>query len=158
MRYIVGVGSNKGDRWSYIHRAKSCLNEMHDMQVLKEASAFENPAQGGPAGQQDFINTAWLVESAFGPHQVLHCLQAIERRLGRTRTVVHGSRSIDLDLLVCDAFSIIDNVVLVLPHPRMHQRDFVLVPINEIAPDWIHPIIEQPMHVLLNNLHRDPNA
>ena len=145
MRAIIGVGSNKGDRASFIKQAKEALADNGDVQVIAESSYFENPAQGGPAGQGAFLNGAWILETMLGAHQLLHRLQAIERQFGRTRSVVHGARTIDLDLLLCDEWPIIQNAVLELPHPRLHERDFVLMPLNEIAPDWKHPILKHSM-------------
>ncbi len=146
MQMIIGVGSNKGNREAFIQRARQQLEVDECYRVLAEAPFFENPAQGGPSGQGDFLNTAWLIETNFGPHQCLHRLQGIEQDLGRIRTVENGVRTIDLDLLLCDAVPIIDNAVLSIPHPRMLERDFVMRPINAIAPDWIHPIVGQSMN------------
>ena len=151
MRYLIGVGSNRGDRKAWIHQAADRLNDK-DVCLLQQATFLDNPAQGGPSGQDRFLNTAWLIETELGPHQLLHRLQRIETALGRVRTVFHGARSIDLDILLCDQFPVIENVVLTLPHPAMLERIFVMEPVSRIAPDWQHPIAQQSLLALKREL------
>lgn len=158
MRFIIGVGSNKGDRAFHISTAADLLTQNNSVEILNQAPFYENPAQGGPLGQEPFINTAWMIETKLGPHQILHRLQHIERKLGRIRTVIHGARSIDLDLLLADCTMQIENAVLSLPHPRMQDRDFVMIPVAEIAPDWMHPILNRSMAQLRDQLMSANNA
>ena len=158
MQIVIGVGSNKGKRLRNIQQAAEQLTADTSIRIIAEAQPFENPAQGGPSKQGPFINTAWIIETALGPHQVLHRLQIIERNLGRVRTVVHGARSIDLDLLMTQDGQVIENVVLSLPHPRMHERDFVMIPVAEIAPDWMHPILKKSMIHIRDSYQSSPDA
>ncbi|MBA3937725.1 MAG: 2-amino-4-hydroxy-6-hydroxymethyldihydropteridine diphosphokinase, partial [Planctomycetes bacterium] len=109
--------------------------------VVARAAVVETAAVGGPAGQGAYLNGAWLVASALGPHQLLHLLQAIETALGRARAVRWGARSIDLDLLLRSDGAVVASPVLTLPHPRLHERPFVLGPLAEIAGEWRHPLL-----------------
>ena len=153
MKYIIGVGSNLGNRELNISNASIRLQRSGSYTIISEAPVYENPAMGGPTGQMDFLNTAWLIDTRFGPHQCLHELQRIERELGRVRNVIYGQRCIDLDLLMCDQMPIVDSKVLQIPHPRLHQRLFVLYPVNAIAPEWTHPIVGHSMTILLKELN-----
>lgn len=148
MDYLIGVGSNRGQREQLIAQARDRLCQRANAVIHAEAPLLENPACGGPAAQADFLNGAWLLETALGPHQLLQQLQAVERQLGRTRSIAHGPRSIDLDLLLCRQVDRVNNAVLQLPHPRMHERVFVLQPASVIAPEWMHPILQRSLRVL----------
>ena len=152
MQYVIGVGSNRGDRQAWIQRAAELLCT-EDVRLIKQADFLDNPAQGGPSGQDSFLNTAWHIETLLGPHQLLHRLQRIENTLGRVRTVFHGARNIDLDILLCDQFPIIENVVLSVPHPAMLERIFVMQPVSAIVPHWQHPVARQSMTSLMRGLN-----
>lgn len=85
-----------------------------------------------------FLNACLLVDTSVSPRELLSRLQSIENRLGRVSRFRWGPREIDLDLLFMDGLAV-DEEDLVLPHPEMHNRSFVLVPLNQVAPDWVHP-------------------
>lgn len=140
MRFAVAVGSNRGDRAACIRRAAELVQADGLVRVIAQSTLMETAPVGGPAGQGAFLNGAWLIETDLGPHQVLHRLQGVEQALGRTRTITHGPRTIDLDLLLAESDLVIANPVLELPHPRLHRRRFVLAPLAEIAPQWWHPL------------------
>lgn len=135
-RYAVGVGSNLGDRRAVIAEARGLLDAGGIGRVVVASDLIETAAVGGPAGQGAFLNGVWLVASTFGPHQVLTELQRIESRCGRVRTVRWGPRTLDLDLLLRDDGCMVASPVLTLPHPRLHERPFVLIPLRQVAPDW----------------------
>ncbi len=90
-----------------------------------------------PSGQPDYINGAICLTGEADPHALLAALHAIEAEAGRIRTTLNAARTLDLDLLAIDDLVIDDT--LVLPHPRLHERAFVLLPLAEVAPDWVHP-------------------
>jgi 2-amino-4-hydroxy-6-hydroxymethyldihydropteridine diphosphokinase len=139
MRYAIGVGSNRGDRAAILAAAARSLAEDPALTLLSTSSLIENPAIGGPSGQGDFLNGAWIVGSALGPHQLLARLQDLETRFGRVRTLAAGPRTLDCDLLLRDDGLSMCSPQLCLPHPHVHQRSFVLRPLVEVAGDWIHP-------------------
>jgi 2-amino-4-hydroxy-6-hydroxymethyldihydropteridine diphosphokinase len=140
-RYAIAVGANLGDRRAAIGEGERLLQASGLATIIARATLLENPAIGaatGP-GQGDFLNGAWLVASGLGAHQLLHLLQGIEVRCGRSREVRWGARSLDLDLLLRDDGLVVDSLVLTLPHPRLESRAFVLAPLAEIAATWRHP-------------------
>jgi 2-amino-4-hydroxy-6-hydroxymethyldihydropteridine diphosphokinase len=97
---------------------------------------IESAPVGGPDGQGSFLNGVWIVASDFGPHQLLAELQRIETACGRVRTVRWGPRTLDLDLLLRDDGLVVSSAVLTLPHPRIAERPFVLIPLQQVAAHW----------------------
>ncbi len=140
-RYAIAVGSNLGDRRAAIAAGERLLQASGLAAIAARATLIENPALGGGRGpaQPDFLNGAWIVESGLGAHQLLHLLQGVELRCGRSREVHWGARSLDLDLLLREDGVVIASRVLTLPHPRLALRAFVLAPLAEIAGSWRHP-------------------
>lgn len=138
-RYAVGVGSNLGDRHAHLEQGAAMLDAGGIGRVIVRSNLIETAPVGGP-GQGVFLNGAWIVASGFGPHQVLAELQRIETLCGRVRTVRWGPRTLDLDLLMRDDGVIIASDVLILPHPRLGERPFVLGPLSRIAGDWREPL------------------
>ena len=129
----IAVGSNLGDRRSNIESAIRGVRTLANTKVIQVSSARESPPQGGPA-QGPYLNAVFKIQTDLTPYQLLQELQRIESLLGRVRTVLNGPRTIDLDILtygdVC-----MNEPALCIPHPRMLQRSFVVVPLKEIAPD-----------------------
>ena len=141
LRYAIGVGANRGDPPATIAAAVARLPA--EIRLVAQAPYISTPPVGGPPGQASYRNGAWIVETAFGPHQLLHALQRIETALGRTRTVRWGPRTLDLDLLLRDDGMIVASPVLTLPHPLLAKRAFVLTPLSAIAGDWWHPVAQR---------------
>ena len=143
MHYLIAVGSNRGDRLGYIRAAWAALG----LRVRGVACApiIETPAFGGPQHSGAFLNSAWIVDTALGPHQLLLHLQRIEASLGRVRSMHYGPRTIDLDILLAEDGYQVANHYLTLPHPEMLQRDFVMIPVLAIAADWQHPLQQRPL-------------
>lgn len=154
MRYAIAVGSNRGDRAAQIAAAAAYLEADAQVRVVARAPVVETAPVGGPGGQGAYLNTAWIVDTDLGPHQLLHRLQVIETALGRSRTVHWGSRTIDLDLLLSDPPHIVASGVLSLPHPRMADRPFVLEPLVAVAPQWRHPVLGLTVVDLFSRLQR----
>jgi 2-amino-4-hydroxy-6-hydroxymethyldihydropteridine diphosphokinase len=157
-RYAIAVGSNLGDRRAAISEGERLLQASGMAAVTARSSLLENaalPAGQGPP-QPDFLNGAWMVESGLGAHQLLHLLQAIEVRCGRSREVQWGARRLDLDLLLREDGLVISSGVLTLPHPRLAQRAFVLAPLSEIAGSWRHPLLRRSIAELHAALQAAP--
>ncbi|HAT11764.1 MAG TPA: 2-amino-4-hydroxy-6-hydroxymethyldihydropteridine diphosphokinase [Planctomycetes bacterium] len=141
MRYAIGLGGNLGDVPATAARARGLLAAES---VVVEAAApwLATAPIGGPL-QPPFHNSAWIVSCGYGPHGLLACLQRTESACGRVREVRWGPRTLDLDLLLAEDGTIVTTPVLALPHPRLHERLFVLLPLAAIAPDWVHPTLHQ---------------
>ncbi|BAF58387.1 MAG: 2-amino-4-hydroxy-6-hydroxymethyldihydropteridine diphosphokinase [Pelotomaculum sp.] len=133
----IGLGSNMGDKKANIERALEMLKASAGVRVKRVASLYRT-APLGYTRQDWFLNTVAEVETGLGPHELLALLLDIERRLGRVRTVRWGPRLIDLDLLVYGDEEI-DTPALTVPHPRMGERAFVMVPLAELVPDLTVP-------------------
>jgi 2-amino-4-hydroxy-6-hydroxymethyldihydropteridine diphosphokinase len=145
----VGLGSNLGDRAGYLLLAVRGMLDV-GLDVIRLSSIYET-APVDNLQQPAFLN---MVAELRGPtlpscEQLLARLLRIEYSLGRTRDILNGPRTIDLDLLICKDERA-NTEFLTLPHPRLHLRRFVLVPLNELVPDLIHPTLSKPIHELLN--------
>jgi 2-amino-4-hydroxy-6-hydroxymethyldihydropteridine diphosphokinase len=134
----IALGSNLGNREQTLRSALASLDALEHVQVTKVSSLLENPAVGGPLDSPPFLNAAAELRTELDAPALLHQLLQVEQSLGRHRTEKWGPRTIDLDLLLFGG-EIIHSQGLVIPHPLMHQRRFVLQPLAEIAPEVIHP-------------------
>jgi 2-amino-4-hydroxy-6-hydroxymethyldihydropteridine diphosphokinase len=143
--YIL-AGSNLGDRQANIQRALSALGELGAM-PRKQSSCFETEPVGY-LEQPWFLNVAAEIETLLTPHELLHCCQKTEESLGRVRTFRNAPRTLDLDILLFESI-VLDEPCLIIPHPRMAGRRFVLTPLAQIAPDLIHPVLKQSIRSLL---------
>lgn len=145
----LGLGSNLGDRRKMLERAVEMIHGP-DLHVLRISSVYETE----PVGFREqgwFLNLVLEAEARLFPLQLLGRLQRIQADLGRRRTIVNGPRVIDIDLLLY-AQSVIHGARLTVPHPRMHERRFVLAPLAELAPDLRHPVLRKRMVELLNDV------
>ena len=148
----IALGSNLGDRRATIAAALRAIEALPRTHITRVSDLFETDPVG-PGAQGKYLNAAALLTTSLPPRELLDHLLAIERSLGRTRTPHEqwGPRTIDLDLLLY-ADLILNEPSLTLPHPRMHQRRFVLEPLAQIAPDLTHPILHKPISDLLLSL------
>lgn len=128
----IAIGSNLGDRAEMIRAALHGLTARGDIAVVRCSSLHETQPEGGPAGQPRFLNAAAEISTALSPRDVLGRMLEVERGLGRIRGERDGPRTIDLDLLVYHRVRI-DEPDLIVPHPRMWRRSFVLAPLAEIC-------------------------
>ncbi|MBY0527400.1 MAG: 2-amino-4-hydroxy-6-hydroxymethyldihydropteridine diphosphokinase [Gemmataceae bacterium] len=136
----IALGSNLGDRRSYLDQALEALRPRAGIAVKRVSAYHETEPVGGPAMQGKYLNAAAELSTDLEPMDLLHALHEVEASLGRIREVRDGPRTIDLDLLLYEDRAI-NEPHLIVPHPRMHERLFVLEPLAEIAADVVHPVL-----------------
>ena len=144
----LGLGTNLGDKAANLHAAVHLISGKIGKVI--SLSSFYATAPWGFESENSFLNAAICVETSLSPLEVLHRTQEIERTLGRTHKSTGGiyyDRIIDIDLLLYNK-EIIQTPELTLPHPLMLQRDFVMNPLVEIAPDVVHPVFGKKLSVL----------
>ena len=145
----VALGSNLGDKEDNLRRALELLEE-RGVEVVR-VSSFICTEPYGVTDQPQFLNGVCQVRTSLAPLALLHILLAIEQEMGRVRLRHWGERNIDLDLLLYEDV-VMDTPELTLPHPDMQNRDFVLLPLAEIAPEIIHPTLQKTIHELVSCL------
>lgn len=150
---LIALGSNLGDRAAHLRAALAELAKLPRTQLLARSAWHETPPIGGPGAQGPFLNGAVLASTPLEPLALWDELQRIETHLGRVRSERWAARTLDLDLLLVDGAEL-HNGRLVLSHPRMHYRHFVLRPAAEIAPWMVHPESGSTIAALLDRLHR----
>lgn len=140
----IGLGSNLGDRREHLRYALDRL-EQQQCGLKKVSSLYETEAVNCPGGR--FLNAVALIETAIPPDALLDLLLKIEQERGRIRSATTEARTLDLDLLLYGE-AVITTQHLAIPHPRMHERAFVLMPLAEVSPDLRHPTLFVQINVL----------
>ena len=156
-RACVGLGSNLGDRTAALDEALTALRAHPGIGQVLSSSYHETAPIGGPAGQGPFLNAAATFETRQTAAELLALLHAIETQAGRVRSQRWGERPLDLDLLLFGD-TVLESDTLMLPHPRMAVRRFVLEPLGEVAPDAVEPRTGRSVRSLLENLDRLPRV
>ena len=148
---FIGVGSNLGDRKETIESAQQVFSQSLGIRLIRSAPLYETEPVGGPA-QGLYLNTVWEVETSLQPREILDLLLQIESQFGRNRKEKNEPRTIDLDILFFDD-EIIEEPDLVVPHPRLHERWFVLKPLWDLRADFVHPIFKKSICELLDQVN-----
>jgi 2-amino-4-hydroxy-6-hydroxymethyldihydropteridine diphosphokinase len=151
----IALGSNLGDRRAYLDQALQALRTRPGVVVGKVSSYHETAPVGGPAGQGAYLNAAAELHTDLEPRALLKVLLEIEQQFGRVRTERYGPRTLDLDLLLYGDF-VSREADLTVPHPRMHERPFVLNPLVEIAPEAVHPVLGRTVQDLAATVSANP--
>lgn len=144
---FLGLGGNLGDRLESIRRTISMIEE-HCGKVVKASGVYETQAWGSDS-QHKYLNQVVEIETLLAAQELLDKLLNIEHLLGRSRVKQNADRTVDIDILLYNQ-EILTQERLHVPHPRMHLRKFVLIPLCDIAPDLMHPVFGKNMKVLLN--------
>jgi 2-amino-4-hydroxy-6-hydroxymethyldihydropteridine diphosphokinase len=148
MRYFLSLGSNLGDKRENLIRALDALKKEARVKVIRCSSVYSTQPVGDVA-QPWFCNQVVEVDTALSPGDLLALAKKVEKRLGRRPAPRNGPRTIDIDILLAGD-RIISTPGLVVPHPRMSERNFVLIPLKEIAPRAVHPVLGVDIEELLS--------
>ena len=152
----IGFGSNIGDRLAHIRNAIHALAEAEGITLQKISSIYETDPIGYET-QAQFLNGVAAIQTSLPPLSLLHTLKDIETAVGRKHRTRWGPREIDLDILIYGDLCL-QTEKLVIPHPEMHLRRFVLAPLAEIALDFVHPVLKETIQILLERLEDDKSV
>lgn len=145
----IALGSNLGDSLAILEGALEALAQNPGIEVIARSPWYRTTPIGPP--QPDYLNGCALLQVELSPHELLETLFQVEAQFGRVRQERWGARSLDLDLLLFDDL-ILDTPMLSVPHPRMHERAFVLAPLADIAPDWVEPVSQKAIADLVQRV------
>lgn len=156
---ILSLGSNIGDRAEWLIRATAAIAALPNTQICARSSIYETEAMDVPAEfrEQAFLNKVLMIETSLSAEQLSTHVHAIEKQLERTRAILNQPRTIDIDIITFDNL-ISNDQELTLPHPRAHQRRFVLQPLVEIAPHFTLPGQMVSATDLLKRLPDEPSV
>ncbi len=147
----LGLGGNIGDRLGTLAGAREVLDNQKGIRVVASSPLYETEPVGGPLDQPLYLNAVLKIRTALDPEKLLQCCLSVESRFGRRRDVPCGPRTLDVDLLFYGT-EICRGENLILPHPRLHQRSFVLAPLRDLAPELMHPLLERTVSELYNQM------
>ncbi len=146
---VIALGSNLGESLATLERAIQILAKTTDITLISHSSWYRTKPVGPP--QPDYLNGCALLKVELNPEKLLETLLSVEQKFGRVRKEHWGARTLDLDLILYGDL-ILDTPNLQIPHPLMAERAFVLVPLAEIAPNWIEPVSKKKIIELLKEV------
>lgn len=149
---ILALGSNEGNSKENLDRAVAALSAVG---TVGEVAPYILSKPEGYSSQADFVNTVLILQTDLAPMPLLRALKQLEKDLGRVPTFPNGPRVIDIDILFYDdkvIFEDAEDYTLFIPHPRLHEREFVLKPLSYILPDFVHPKFQEPVYMLYRKL------
>lgn len=149
----LGVGSNLGDKKAYMDHAVSRLKADKKIRGVETSEWLVTEPYGG-VEQDDFLNGAVSLETLYSPFELLHFLQSVEKEAGRERKIHWGPRTLDLDILFYEDF-VSDKAELMVPHPDMQNREFVLRPLDQLCPYYEHPLLHKTVRQMLGELENE---
>lgn len=149
------LGSNMGDSQLQLSRAIKYISK--EVGTVIRQSKLYTTAAWGNTNQPDFLNQVIIVETALTPKNSIQTILGIEEKMGRVRTVKNAPRTIDIDILYFNK-EVIDSKILTVPHPEIQNRRFVLIPLNELSPNFVHPLIGKSNHQLLTDCTDELNV
>ncbi len=152
---LIALGSNLGDRLENLRVGIEELSSIDGLHIDDVSKLYETAPVGGPDQQGPYLNAALAATTTIGAAELLAQLHRVEAIRERERTIRWGPRTLDLDLLIYGDL-VSDDPALEVPHPRQHQRRFVLVPVCDVAPDLVHPVLGRTMRELLADLPVEP--
>lgn len=162
-RCLIAIGSNLGDRLDNVRAGVAGIRDAPGVDVIEVSPLYETAPVGGPEHQGPYLNAALVADTTLGAAELLALLHRIEASRERQRVEHWGPRTLDLDLLVHGALvtepepePVPGAPTLQVPHPRMHERRFVMVPVCDVAPDLVHPRLGRTMRDLLADLPVEP--
>ena len=144
----LALGTNLGDRDANLARARELM--LSKALILETSPIYITPPWGYE-DQPDFLNQVLKVQTRMAPRRLLRFLKKVESKMGRIKTFRNGPRLIDIDILFYGQ-RVIEENDLCIPHPRLHERAFVLVPLNDIAPDFVHPVLKLSVEAMLSKI------
>lgn len=149
-KVYLGIGSNLGDKEAYMENAVSRLKADKKIRAVRTSDWIVTKPYGG-IEQDDFLNGAISLQTLYSPLELLHLLQSVEKEAGRERKIHWGPRTLDLDILFYEDF-ISDEADLMVPHPDMQNREFVLRPLDQLCPYYQHPLLHKTVRQMLKEL------
>jgi 2-amino-4-hydroxy-6-hydroxymethyldihydropteridine diphosphokinase len=146
----LGLGSNLGNRLAFMRGGRNALCARPEIELEGSSGVYETEPQGGAPDSPTFLNAVLAVRTSLSPRNLLKACLAVEDEFGRVRTGEWTPRTLDIDVLLYDD-RIVDGEDLQIPHPRLHERLFVLVPLAEITPNCLHPQLHETISALTKN-------
>ncbi|MGE4343610.1 MAG: 2-amino-4-hydroxy-6-hydroxymethyldihydropteridine diphosphokinase [Geoalkalibacter sp.] len=147
---FIALGSNEGDREANLRGARDFLQRSEGINLLASSALYETEPVGGPPDQGLYLNAVLAATTTLTARALLELCLQVEESFGRMRNEPMAPRTLDLDILFYGDH-IIDEPDLVIPHPRLHERAFVLVPLRDLAPDLVHPVLKKSVRRLLGD-------